>query len=317
MGAFQWTPDVLPGVMKNRHLSSELRHASVAKTVALPFFRAEPGFGRKMGDTITIPRVGNLAVPTSSVIGQSNKLAIDKVTLNQTTIMVQKMGRGVEFSEDSQLLSKFDPQDFLQIALQKQLRAVMDAACGVAMKTALTTYTPTGAATSATTTDGGATAPVASSNMNVFHVRAIKDILEDTLLADPYEDEHYICLSSTKGVRGIMNDAEFKDWRVRLDPEQPFYRGLVGEIEDIRFVKTNNKSLLKNVGAGSVLGEQIYFGADAFAMAEVMTPELRMSAGPLGLQVVIAWVGMLGFGCVWDSSSAQPGEARVVRVMSQ
>lgn len=314
--AYQWIPDVPGGPLRNRFLSSDLRHASVAKTVALQFARPETGYGRRDGDTLTIQRVGNLQVPTSSVLGRNKKVPIDKLAVNTTTVTVSRMGRGIEVDEEVEILAEFDPKNMHQIALTKQLRQVMDAACGVAMKTGLTTYTPTGASTFVIGTDGGATAPIATSNMNVAHVRNIKAHLYDTLLAEPYEDDYYVCLSSYKGLAGVRHDPEYREWRRFLKPDEPFFKGLTGEVEGIRFVETNNKALLGNVGASGVLGEQIYFGADAFVMAEVQSPELRMTVGPHGLQTSIVWIGTLGFGAVWDSSSAAPGEARVVRVMS-
>ena len=65
-----------------------------------------------------------------------------------------------------------------------------------------------------------------------------------------------------------------------------------------------------------VLGEAVFFGDDAVAMAVAEDPELRAELPKdFGRQKSVAWYGILEFGQIWgDSASA--GEARVVHVTS-
>ena len=55
MATFQWVPDYPAGVMRNHALSKKLRYASIAECKFMQFSRPEPGYGQRMGDTITIP----------------------------------------------------------------------------------------------------------------------------------------------------------------------------------------------------------------------------------------------------------------------
>jgi hypothetical protein len=125
-----------------------------------------------------------------------------------------------------------------------------------------------------------------------------------------------MCLASTKALRGVKNDPEFLAWKQFGKQDEAFTKGMVGTIENIDFIEVNHTQALSNAkGTGSVLGEAVFFGDDAVAMAVVMDPELRMAIpGNYGLQNSVAWIGMLEFGVIWDT--ANDGEARIIRVTS-
>lgn len=72
------------------------------------------------------------------------------------------------------------------------------------------------------------------------------------------------------------------------------------------------------MGTGNVLGEGVVFGADSYAMAEGVTPELRAGIPQdYGRSRGIAWYGQIGAKLVWAQDSANPGEANLVYVGSQ
>lgn len=316
MGAFQWIPDIPAGVMRNRALSKELRFASIAGTKFLQFVRPEPGMGRKQGDTITIGRVRNITEPTSAIIGRNQKIPIDTLATATTTITVSKYGRGVEYDEETELLSAFDPDDFVQKSLIKAMKLTLDTVSATAFKAAQVRFAPQGSTSGTFTTDAGTTSAVATSNVNVFHVKQIRDYLAATTHVEPYEGDDWISLASTKALRGVKDDPEFVDWRRYINPDMAFYRGEVGMIEHIRMVEvTHSNALSGTKGTGSVLGEMIVFGEDAVAMVEVLTPELRAAIpGNFGLQRAVAWYGLLAFGEVWPT--ANDGESRIIYVTS-
>lgn len=316
MGAMQWVPGTPSGVWRSRHLSSKLRMASIAETKGLQFVRAEPGFGRHMGDTITIPRVRNLSVPTTAVIGRNQKIPVDSMNKAVTTITVSKYGRGVEFDEETAVLDKFDPKDYVQKTLIKQMKLVLDGVVFTAFKGCQIRYAPTSSSGGTFTTDAGSTSATATANVNVYHLKQLRDYLAATLHTDPYEGDDWIGLSATKALRGVKDDPEFADWRRYIQPDAAFYRGEAGMIEHIRLIEVTYTTALSGTkGTGSVLGEMVIFGEDPVVMAEVITPELRMGVpANFGLQQAIAWYGMLAFGEVWPT--ANDGEARIIYVTS-
>lgn len=314
MASFQWIPDVPSGVLRNRALSRKLRFASIAETKFLQFVSPVDGYGKKMGDTVTIPRVRNIAEPASAVIGRNQKIPVDALTLSTTTITVSKYGRAVEYDEETELLSYFDPKDFIQRSLIKTMKLVLDTVCSTTFKGCQICYTPTSAITGTFTTTGSANVPAGTSNVNVFHIKNIRDYLASTIHTEPYEGDDWMGLMSTKALRGVKDDPEFVDWRRYIAPDQAFYRGEAGSIEHVRMIEiTHGNALSGSKGTGSVLGEGIIMGEEPVLMAEVLTPELRAAIpGNFGLQRAVAWYGLLAFGEVWPT--ANDGEARIIYI---
>ena len=310
----KWIPDVPSGVLRNRALSRKLRYASIAETKGLQFVSPVDGFGRHQGETVTIPRVRNIAEPTSAVLGRNQKIPIDRVTLSTTTITVSKYGRGVEYDEETELLNVFDPKDYTQRSLIKVMKLTLDTVVFTTFKSCQIKYAPTSANTATITTNG--TPATATANYGVYHAKQIRDYLASTIHTEPYEGDDWIGLASTKALRGIKDDAEFVDWRRYIQPEMAFYRGEAGSIEHIRHIEiTHSNALSGSKGTGSVLGEVVVFGEEPVLMAEVLTPELRAAIpGNFGLERAVAWYGLLAFGETWDN--ANDGESRIIHVTS-
>jgi N4-gp56 family major capsid protein len=293
-----------------------MRKASIAETKALQFIKAEPGFGRKMGETITISRARNITVPGSAILPRNGKIPVDQMPLAQTQITLQKFGRAVEFDEDTVVLSYFDPNDFIQGALMKQMKLSLDGTAFGSFKGCQIRYAPQSAVGGTFTTDAGSTPATATFNVGVSHLKIIRDYLAATIHCEPYEGDDWIGLAATKALRGVKDDPEFMAWRQYIQPEMAFYRGEAGMVEHIRLVEiVYGSGLAGNKGTGSVLGEMVIFGNDPVVMIEAVTPELRRAIpGNYGLQHSIAWYGMLNFGEVWDT--ANDVEARIIYVTS-
>jgi N4-gp56 family major capsid protein len=312
MSSLQWIPDMPSGTMRNRALSKKLRYASIAETKGLQFVKPVDGYGRHQGDTVTIPRVRNISEPTSAVIGRNQKVPVDSLTLSTTTITVSKYGRAVEYDEETELLSLFDPKDFIQRSLIKTMKLVLDTTVFTTFKGCQIRYAPTSTTTGTFTTN--ATSGTATSNFNVYHCKQLRDYLASTIHAEPYEGDDWIGLAATKALRGVKDDPEFVDWRRYIQPDMAFYRGEAGMIEHIRLIEITHSNALSNTkGTGSVLGEVLVFGEEPVLMAEVLSPELRAAIpGNFGLQRSVGWFGMLAFGETWNT--ANDGEARVIYV---
>jgi N4-gp56 family major capsid protein len=148
-----------------------------------------------------------------------------------------------------------------------------------------------------------------TSDLKLFHVEQIRDYMFDTLHVPAYEGDDYICLLNTKAKRSLITDATWVDWVKYTDPTHK-YNGEIGRIENIRFIEVNHNTALSNsLGVGGVLGEAVFFGADACAMAVALDPELRAAIPQdFGRQKSVAWYGILDFGIIWDT--ANDGEAK-------
>lgn len=312
--AFSWQFDAPTGVYKNNSLSSSLRMAAIAETKFMQFVRPEPGYGKKKGESITITRVSNIDVPTNGRLAENNRIPEDELTLSTVAITVSEWGRSVPYTSLSEDLGKFDVENMIQKKLRDQMALVMDSAAAAAFKTAKVKAIPDGTSSIVFDTDG-TPSTAATVNLNVYHVEQIRDYMFSTLNIPAYEGDNYIGLVSTKAKRGIVNDPAWETWHKYTDPEAKF-KSEIGRLENIRFIEINNTAALSgSKGTGGVLGEAVFFGDDAVAMAVAEDPELRAAIPQdFGRQKSVAWYGILEFGLVWDTANA--GEAKVVHLTS-
>ena len=180
MGAFTWVGSFATGVLKNHALSKELRYAAVADFEIAQFCRAEPGFGRKAGDTITITKIRNIAVPATAVLSEHEDIPIDTLSIGTTGITVTALGRGVEYTSLSDELSFFDVKVPIQKKLRDQLAQVNDNLAATAFKTTYVCAVPTGATTVTWDVDG-TLSTVATNNVTIAHCGLIRDYMKDYL----------------------------------------------------------------------------------------------------------------------------------------
>ena len=315
MPEFTWTYDAPTGTYKNHAISSKVRYAAIADAKFMQFVQPEPGFGKKMGETHNIYRYQNIAEPTTAVIPEQQKIPIDPLVMSSTSITVEQLGRGVEYTSLAQDLGKFDPETGAQKKLRDQMKLVLDTKAAAAFKTAKVIFIPTSLTGGEWDVDGTPSTS-ALANITIEHMGIIRDYMTDSIHVPFYSGEEYVGLCSTKFLRGIKNDPNFIEWRKYIQPGDVLFKSEVGKVEGIRCVEVNHTNALSNAkGTGSVLGEAVIFGDDGVAMIEVVTPELRAAVpGNFGLDKAVAWYGVLAFGIVWDT--ATDGEAKVVRVTS-
>lgn len=316
MANFTWAFNAPSGTYKNHKLSEKLFEASVENSIFMDHVQPASGYGRSSGETVTLTRVRNVTEPASADLDESMRIPEDEFSLSVRSITVKELGRAIPFSSLSGDLSKYDLDNPIQRKLRDQMKLVLDTKAATAFKQASVKYVPTG--TSGTPTNNiavnGTPGAQASRNMQMFDVEQIRDYLFDNLYAEPGQNDDYVGIFRTLGLRGIKSDAAWNDWHKYTDPQAKF-NGEVGRIEGVRFIETNHARALGKIGASNVLGEGVVFGADAVALAEAMAPELRAAIPTdFGRQKAIAWYGILELAIIWDTGNA--GEAKVVHVSS-
>lgn len=313
MAQFTWTFDMPTGVWKQHALSARLYQAAVEEALLMDYVKPIDGFGRRQGENVTLKRVSAIAEPTSANLVEGIRIPEDTLSLSTKAILLKEIGRAVPFTSFAEDLSDIDLENTVQGELKRQMKLTLDTKAAAAFKSTKIKYAVTGAATNNITTNGVFGA-ASTANMNVFHCEEIRDYLFDTLRAPGYAGDDYVGCFRTLGIRGIKRDPDWEEWHKYTDPSVKF-NSEVGRMEGIRFVETNHNLAFGKVGAGSVLGEGVVFGADAVAMAEALTPELRAAMPQdFGRQRAVAWYGILEFDVIWDTGNA--GEAKIVHVGS-
>lgn len=312
-----WSFDFPSGVAKNFALSQEFFKQAIARARFFEHVSIRPAFGKKMGESITIPLVPALTEPSSAQLSENANIPELPFSFKTQTVIVREFGQAVPYSGLLEDLSYYDPEDWISQRLVDQQKLVLDASAAAGFKQAATVMTPTGSASVATATNGspGATA---TANLNFFTIESARDYLVGTLFAPGVKDEtDYVCISNTFGLRGIKRDPLFIGWAAYKDPERK-WNGEVGMIEDMTFVESNHTTALTStwpVAGANVLGEAVIFGREAVAFAEAVTPELRAGIPTdLGRQRLLGWYGVYGFTCLW--TSALPGEGKIIHVAS-
>jgi N4-gp56 family major capsid protein len=316
---FTWTYDAPSGTYKSHALSGELLKLAALKMKFVPFTKKISAFGRKKGDTLTLPYYKALTEPTSALLEEKTRIPIEQLQMSTYTITVKEWGRGVEFSSFSEDLSALSPNDGAQRVLKEQMNLCMDSAAADAFTgtNAKICFIPT-SLTSGTWDTDGTPSTTALVNLTKDHLGLIRDYLANDIHTPFYDGEWYIGLFATKALRGLKNDRVIQAFNMYLQKGDILFRSEVGMCENIRLVEINHERALSNsVGSGSVLGEGVIFGEDAVGRIEIEFPHLRAQAnfeGDFGRRKAVAWYGTVAFDVLFQSSTDR--EARIVKVGS-
>ena len=315
MAQFKWSQDVGSGVLKERFLSEKIYEAAFEDTKVFPFCVPVEGYGKNMGQSVTIERLAQISEPTSAVLTEGVKIPEDSYSISSTSITPVELGRSLPFTSLAEDLLNFNLENKVQKALRTQLALVLDSIAAASMTgtDVKLKYVPTGL-TSRNLATNGTAATAATVNLNLWHVADIYDTLYDTYQVPPYEGDNYMGIFRHLALRGLMNDPDWVEWHKYTTPANKA-TGEVGMIENIRFIGTNHANAFGKIGTGSVLGEGVVFGDDFCAVAEILTPELRVKIpGDYDRDRGVAWYGILNTGIIWNTANA--GEVKGLHVTS-
>jgi N4-gp56 family major capsid protein len=314
---FTWELDAQTGTYKNHAISNSLlEHASLNFVVA-QFAQPESAFGKKMGETYNLYHYKNLDPPDDPVLEEQEDMPLDTLEMGTNSITVEEWGRGVQITDLSKQLSKFDPEEAAQKKLMEQMKYSMDIGASDALKTAKVCAIPTSSTVITWDTDG-TPSTAASNNITLAHIEVIRDYMANNLHVPHRSDGSYVGIFTTKGLRGLKSDDDIVDWHQYLSKGDLLFNSEIGKVEEIRLVEiTLSECFTNGVGTSSVLGEGVVFGEDALALVEAMTPRLVYEPNyrsQFGRFHAVAWRGILKYGLYW--ATANDREARVIRVTS-
>jgi N4-gp56 family major capsid protein len=304
-----WTYDAPSGTYKNHALSTMIRRQAIADTQFMKFVRAEPGYGKQKGESVTITRVLNL--PLAERVGELDRLPSGRPAIETKQVSVSQWGYKVPVTEFEKHLTHFNIMDPIQGTLRDQITLTMDKMVADAFKLTPIKYVPLSTGYNLDT-DGSATG-VSDRNLGVQDLRRIWDELHGTLKCPTYKNGKYIGILSTRAARGLKNDPEYKDWLAPTTSD-PLLSGKLKDMEGFTLLETNHFDALDDlVGTSTTTGEAIFFGADSAGLVKIMDPEIRAGMPEeLGLWRDVGWVGTLEAFLTWERASV----ARVVHVTS-
>lgn len=322
MSAHNWTFDADIGVYKNNYISNQLMLKSLVDTKVAPFARPIKGVGnfKKKGETVNIPILKELPDPTTAQLEEGTRIPIDKLELGNRAITLVEWGRGVEYTNLAQQFGKFDPADYLQKALMRQMDRSLDTACADAFKSTdvKIIFIPT-SLTGGTFDTDGTPSTTALVNMTFDHMGVLADYLAGDIHCPPFEGDDYIMLACRKNLRGLKQDTLWQQIHMYLQKGDLFFKGETGKAENIRCVQVDREAALANSASAScsVMGEAVVFGDEAIGYVEAASPQLYADPNyqsDFGRTKAIAWKGTFVYASIWENSD--DGEAKIIRIDS-
>lgn len=304
-----WTFDAPSGTYKNHALSTDIRRQAIADAQFMKFMRAEPGYGKKKGESVTITRI--LSLPLAARVGETDRLPSGRPAIETKTVSVSQWGFKIPMTDFEKDLTHFDLMNPFQAALRDQITLTMDKMAADAMKLTPLKYVPT--STGGTFSTNGVAGALSDRNVGVQDLRRLWDRLHGDLKVPTYKNGKYVMILSTLAARGIKNDPEYKDWLAPTTSE-PLLTGRLKDIEGFMLIETNHFDAMDNsAGTSTVLGEAVAFGADAGGLVRIMDPEIRAGQPEeLGTFQEVGWVGTLEAFLIWEKASL----ARVAHITS-
>ncbi len=306
-----WQFDMPSGTFKNHALSTEIRREAIANVQTMRFLRAEPGFGKNKGESVTIQRVLNL--PLATRVTETDLLPSGRPAIQTKQVSVSEWGFKVPVTDFETRLANFNIMDPFQQVLRDQMALTMDVMAAEALKLTPVKYVAT--STGATVTTNGTASGVSDRNLGIQDLRRIHDRLHGDLKCPTYNNGHYVGILSTTAARGLKNDPEYKDWLASTTKEPLITGQLPPIVENFALFETNHFDAWDNLaGTSTTTGEAIFFGKDAGGLVRILDPEIRAGIPQdLGRFREVGWVGILEAFLTWETASL----ARAVHFTSQ
>ena len=304
-----WTFDAPSGTYKNHALSNDIRRQAIADTQFMKFARAESGFGKKRGESVTITRI--LTLPLANRIAETDRIPSGRPAIETKTVSPSYWGFKIPVTEFEKNLTHFDIMNPFQSILREQIALTMDKMVADASQLTPVKYVPT--STGGTFSTNGVAGALSNRNLGVEDLRRLHDRLHGDLKVPKYKNGKYVGILSTRAARGLKNDPEYKDWLAPTTSE-PLMSGRLKDVEGFMLIETNHTDALADlVGSSTTTGEAVFFGADALGLVRVFDPEIRAGVPEeLGTFQEVGWVGHLDAFLTWEKASL----ARVIHITS-
>jgi len=305
MGQQLFSVNSLGGFLNNDELSRQIRHAAQTVQRFRQFTDMEPAAGTGKGSNVFFDKISNISVAGGSLV-ETNTMPRNNFTITQGTLTMEEWGNAIPYTLKARVLSEVSVSEAIRTVLRNDMAKVLDSAAAVQFQSG--DYIASIVNTATTSFNSASSAPDAQgADMSDKNFRDIVDEMK-TRNFPRYDGQNYVCIASTKSVRGLYDFFEAKAQNTTMEP---LFRGEIGQYYGCRVVEETN-FLSNATGTNSLHGEAIFFGADAVREGVAIPEEIRIDIPKdFGRDQSIAWYGLLGFQRVWDFGD--DGESRIIR----
>ncbi|UCG88882.1 MAG: hypothetical protein JSW71_10235 [Gemmatimonadota bacterium] len=316
MATTTWVNWGASGAMAAPHLSQKIYEDALPSMKFDQFAEVPTDFGPGKGDEyfyrIEQDLVGAPTTFAGVVLNELVNIPLDQWTHLRGSVDVYEVGRGSSYTKRAQILSAWDVDDRTRDKLKRHLQRILDDGAATAFTATDIKYTPTAAA-AGTFVQTGVALVDAAHQLTAYHIREMVDYLQNTLRAEPYDDDgFYVMITTGAGGRAIYDDLEIERGYLEAMPKERVLYGERGRYYRCRIIETNNTTL-GTVGTANA-AESVMFGKNAVLKPVVAQPIILAEERDKGRFHDIAWWGLLGYGCTLDYSTH--GMASIIHVDS-
>lgn len=288
------------------HVIADVYRQAVAMTKFMPFCRPVQV---ESGQSFTVPSRSSLPIPSSSALDELKSIPIQRLSITSKAINVTERGSGVEITRRAINRAPYDLQQEHRLALSEQMALIMDSVAAAGFKSGPLKYAATGAASQNLAT-GGTFGATANTNLNIYHIRKIRNELFANRLCPMFPDGAYRGLFASNSILGVVDDPDFLEIN-KSENSGIFSRFDAGQISDvILFENQYSSSLSNSIGSGSDVGEGVVFGRDACFIGFIEKPVILTYWDDERRFYRAVWFADWGVGI--PSNSANAGLARIV-----
>lgn len=295
-------------------LSDEVRVVSQPKMKFAQLCRPEGRYGPHEGRVLAFNKLGNLG-GSGQQMAEFGDVPEDDWTTTQGTVTWAEHSHANRIQQWADMTSELSVTDASVISLTNDGRKYIDRLAAAPFINSEVIYTPTGTvgAKSFSLSVTGTAGATATREFSYWDHQNIMDLMKGTYNIPGFMGDDYVCVATTRFLRGLRTDTELVSIRKYDDPKL-ILSGEVGNLEGCRFLHENHVQN-NSVGTNGVLGEAVYVGADPVIMLEVYPFEIQAAVPDMwGRTRALRWVWFGGFERIWKW--AVDATTRIIRVGS-
>lgn len=281
-------------------LSDDVRVISQPKMRFWQLCRPEGGYGPHMGRTLELPKLGDIEGDAQEM-SEFGDVPEGDWEQYSTSITWKEYRFGTRVHHLADMVSELSITDASVIGLTNHGRKFLDRTAAQPFLNSAVIYTPTGTVGNKTfaLSYTGTPSAQATRPFSYWDHQNIMDLLKGaTFNAPGFIGDDYVCVGSTKFLRGLRTDTELISIRKYDDPKL-ILAGEVGNLEGCRFLHETHV-LNDSMGLNSVLGQAVYIAADPVTMLEVYPWEIQAANADMWGRIrMLSWVWMGGFAANW------------------
>ena len=324
--------DIGGGLLGNHQISEEVLGATFGECRIAGFAKPVPGgFKKNAGETVTVYHTLPIPDDEDASLQEEGEIPFGMLAFGKRDFTVTEHGKALGFTHKLELLTKFKMDSIFKDRLAQHQAETMDnevSRDGFLSSDVKIVATPT-SLTGLTFGTAGAPVAQARASMTKDHVKKISAYMWDTIHVPFFNQkgnkaignqgegssDHYICLSAGVNIENLLLDPDVASWQKAMGKGEMLYKNEQCNLHNTRFVRINRQhAFADEIDPLGLIGDAVFFGAEAVAFIEAETPTLRMQpnyGAKGGLLHAMFWYGVYAYAPIWNYSD--DGLAKMIR----